>query len=244
MKDNQPLIQEIRSFTSEFDSAFCSLADSLTTSLCTPETTPGDRADNLRNRYIIALGSLSNFFTLIGQRDIGRTFFELAAMLEDLKRGVVHPTLKAGISNGRPDRFDLWMARDTVARAIDFLIQSGMDPSEAAAFAARSFPDLNRLKRDTGDNLTAAITSWFRRLQDGSVTNEIARETFADNTKLLEALIERMEVSSGRLKAAAEVLLERAVVQARALIIEGEVSATPTSVELGSGERPKSTPPT
>ena len=135
-----------------------------------------------RRRYVWVLTQLSKFI-----KEIGGTFEQasyirdLAQMLDDLDRGVVHPVMQSCQygSGKRGDVSTVWRARGQVATGLEALLLSepGMSRQVAAKSALKDLPRIDRLMATKSKNSLKAVLSWhddFCRGQSRSKNSEWA----------------------------------------------------------------------
>lgn len=137
----------------------------------------GETPELKRDRYVLALMALSQFFNAIDQNKSAEELLWLASALHDLKEGTTHPVLLARkrTSGGRAlDSTDVWSARSKVAIGIEALRRAGKSDSIIAKRLDRRKADLAKLLRPS-TNLKTAPFNWLDQLKDGNATNLIAK---------------------------------------------------------------------
>jgi hypothetical protein len=159
-----------------------------------------DKARAERHRSIRVLLAVRDFIRQSwgepASKDAQTHLFHLATRLEQLNDGVAHPMLRPEPRNSRrPDRFDIWEARECVCAAVECHMRSRKHTREAAArFIARQRPILKRLIRDacehdamraTKEKLADAIVSWHRQFQQGEA-NKVAQDMWSGTLQLLD----------------------------------------------------------
>ncbi len=128
---------------------------------------------NERERYGAAVVALAQFFSEVGNRQIGNRLFELGSAITDLNSGTPHALLQpVRADNRRSDPSRLWRARSHTALALEALIRSGVGQKAAAAQVARSasVAKVAGTKPKTS-GLQTAILGWRKRLVAGRVKN-------------------------------------------------------------------------
>jgi hypothetical protein len=106
--------------------------------------------------------------------NIWKRFYHFASALDDLKYGIICPTLRAhDVQNRRPDNSAVWDIRTKIALALDCFLRSGMSRENAAAIVSRR-QSLKPLLR-TGTKLKTAPLNWLSNLRRGTNKNEAAK---------------------------------------------------------------------
>ena len=119
-----------------------------------------------------------------------RYLFDLAAGIDQLQQGVVHPVFMKTKRNGAPpDSQDVWHARKWVCLALECLSNSGKPETDAVELIANGHPVLKRLIRHAEEGkvmrnvnkttLAGAIVSWYATFQEGGVANAIAQDSWS-----------------------------------------------------------------
>ena len=94
-------------------------------------------------------------------------FGELAAMMEDLGKGTIHPTLMAVENPSRRyDRSDVKLIQAGVAAGLSMFIELGDKQDAAINRIAKKHPALERAKRTKNCDLHSSIKNWRRRFRD------------------------------------------------------------------------------
>lgn len=104
---------------------------------------------------------------------IWKRFYNVASALDDLKHGVVSPTLRAAdVHNRRSDNSAIWGVRAKVAVALECFLRSGMSLDEATVIISRQ--RLLRPLLRPGTDLKTASLNWRNNLKRKKNKNHAA----------------------------------------------------------------------
>jgi hypothetical protein len=137
---------------------------------------------------------------------VRRFLFNLAAHIDQLDDGVVHPIFVPAPSRGpKHDTIDVWRVRNHVSLAVELLMRTGKTRDAAAGIIAKQMPALKRVMRhkraqqkSTSEDRQSSIVSWHRQFQQGTVP-EIMRDGWKDRIKELDELCLKPEFTKGDL---------------------------------------------
>jgi hypothetical protein len=150
---------------------------------------PAQASHTTRDRYVVALKEIADFFERFDD-DIAYRFIVLAAALRDLHGRALTDLLRPGTIGGRgPDGRLVWNRRLEVVTGLELILRSrDMKIREAAEHIAKNYPVFNQLKRDPGDDLAWSIRSWRRGINEGKVPEF---DALAHQRRLLEQFADR-----------------------------------------------------
>jgi hypothetical protein len=203
---------------SQLDKEVASLVVELQKSFRTPSSDDADPIAELQDRRVCALMRVAKFLkTIRAGNDVAKEFADLAAALNQLPSGIIHPTLMSGrLSGRRVDRSDVWRLRVLTACGLECLMRSGVRTrSLAARYAAKKFPDLRNLLRP-GTTLESSLLSWHNAVLKGKITEPVASGSAREFCKFIEE--NAAQFTPKRLKVAGDRYLRSAVRQASELL--------------------------
>jgi hypothetical protein len=137
-----------------------------------PERSGADHVVALQTRYVVALAdNIAKFLRRSGVgNDVAERFDELAAAIDGLQRGIItDPVRPAAIGGRAPDGLTKSLLRGDVVLGLRCLEKSARMKTlkDAANYIAKNYPEFNRLKRNSDDDLAGAILSWRASIRDG-----------------------------------------------------------------------------
>jgi hypothetical protein len=160
---------------------------------------PAERAADTvkleRQRLLLVLKAFSEFIgraSPVERRTVRSYLFNVAAALDQLNDGTVHPVFQPKTRRGpKDDRVDIWHGRMRVCLALHCYEHDGRSKSrnELAAWIAQKNPTFKQLMRSgTGKTgLAGAIVSWHRAFQQGKA-NTLTQEIWEKHLKEIEEL--------------------------------------------------------
>ena len=128
-----------------------------------------------RQCIINDLTDTSRFLKGLGADEIiWKRFYYTARALDDLKHGIVSPTLRAAdVYNRKSDNSAIWDVRAKVAVAIECFLQSGLSRKKVATILSRQRSLEPLLRRRT--DLKTAPFNWRDTLRRNKNKNEAAK---------------------------------------------------------------------
>jgi hypothetical protein len=162
---------------------------------------PYSDVDDLRKKYIDALGALSTFLEKVEAKpEVMLPFFDLGIALGDLRKGMIAPIFKTA-KKSKQDSTVIWHARMFAAVGLECFIRSGMTRKAAAKIAAKDYPRLSTLFRGGPvrnrevRKLEDSIVSWYVQFE----ADDIKNQAIVDSRKQLRAGLDIPSLSSAEL---------------------------------------------
>jgi hypothetical protein len=140
--------------------------------------------------YISVLHTTGYYLSFIEEEEgwddrLSETFRHLAQVLLDLRFGIIDPLLKVEGTSKRDSTYR-WFARMGVVLALEYFYRSGQAYAQTAKIAAKSFPELENLKRGERRVLSSSILSWRIQFMDGKVPDRGLQQKFKQEYQLLD----------------------------------------------------------
>jgi acyl-homoserine lactone acylase PvdQ len=165
---------------------------------------PARDAAEMRSQHVSALLAIAQFLDQMEPDSelahFADQFAKIAQMLRDVHNGIRVPMLEQAITS-RSDQTMAWIARASVALAIDYLRQCGHSRKSAAKWAVEKYPDLQRLiteetspcdvggeEKHRSTDIETAIISWSRNFSSGKkIKNPAATRVYSVGLDKLKA---------------------------------------------------------